>query len=186
MVFGIGKRRQARVLADKLYSRIVSASRQEAFFTDFAVPDTLDGRFEMLSLHMYLGIDRLNDGSEQEVRMAQAVMESFVRDMDASLRDLGVSDLRVPKRMKALYGSFGGRIGGYRLARGEGGDAMHSALARNIYTDGGDERTVRRLGAYVTDALAEIARIPADALANGRIEFPDARRYAPRPVPQGK
>ena len=119
-----------------------------------------------------------------EVKLAQTVMESFVRDMDASLRDIGVSDLRVPKRLKTLYGSFGGRMAGYRLARGEGKDALHAALARNIFTDGGNEAVVIGLANYISDAMDQMARIPRDELMNGIIDFPDANRYCSAAVPQ--
>ena len=184
MIFGIKKKRQERALADRIYSQIVDGSRQTAFFTDFGVPDTLDGRFEMLSLHMFIVLNGLSDGADAEVRLAQHVMESFVRDMDASLRDLGVSDLRVPKRMKTLYGSFGGRIAGYRLARREGQDALHTALARNIYSDGGDEAIVVGLGQYVSDALAIVEKTPREELMRGKIDFPDANQYCSAAVPQ--
>ncbi len=184
MIFGIKKKRHDRALADRLYSQIVDASRQPAFFTGFAVPDTLDGRFEMLSLHMFIALDGLSDGNDAEVKLAQTVMESFVRDMDASLRDIGVSDLRVPKRLKTLYGSFGGRMAGYRLARGEGKDALHAALARNIFTDGGNEAVVIGLANYISDAMDQMARIPRNELMNGIIDFPDANRYCSAAVPQ--
>ncbi len=184
MIFGIRKKRQERALADRIYSQIVDGSRQTAFFTDFGVPDTLDGRFEMLSLHMFIALNGLTDGTDAEVSLAQHVMESFVRDMDASLRDLGVSDLRVPKRMKTLYGSFGGRMAGYRLARGEGQDALHTALVRNIYSDGGNEAIVVCLGQYVSDALAIVEKTPREELMQGNIDFPDANRYCFAAVPQ--
>lgn len=184
MIFGLNKKRQDRALADRLYSHIVDASRQPAFFTDFGVPDTMDGRFEMLSLHMFLALDGLIEGDDEAVKLARTVMESFVRDMDATLRDLGVSDLRVPKRMKTLYGSFGGRMAGYRLACADGRDALHAALARNIFTEGGDEQIVVGLAEYVSDSLAAMALIPMDEMMNGNIDFPDPNRYCCAVVPQ--
>lgn len=178
MVFGFRrKKRQDRKIADSLYNRIVEASRQPVFFARLGVPDTLDGRFEMLSLHMFIALDRLVESGASETALARTVMESFVRDMDAALRDMGVSDIRVPKRMKTLYGSFGGRIAGYRLAASDGGEALHAALARNIFSDGGDPDNVVGLADYTLAALGLAGRFTIDDLRAGRIEFPEAARF---------
>ena len=179
MFFGLLRRRQERHVADALYSRIVDASRQPAFFTGFAVPDTLDGRFEMLSLHMFIALNRLVGDGEAESALARTVMESFVRDMDSALRELGVSDIRVPKRMKTLYGSFGGRIAGYRLAVAEGGEALHAALARNIFSDGGNPDHVIGLADYTIAALDMAGRSAANDFHGASIEFPDASQFCP-------
>lgn len=173
MLFKSNRKRESRERADSLYKRIVEASRQPAFFIDFAVPDTLDGRFEMLSLHMFLGLRQLVDADRADKELAQNIMELFVRDMDAALRELGVSDIKVPKRMKALYGSFGGRIAGYTLAVEEGGEALHAALARNIYPDGGESGNVMALAAYMQAVMQGPAAATIDDLRAGIVNFPD-------------
>lgn len=173
MYFESKQKRRDQEIADRLYTGIVGASRQPAFFVEFAVADTLDGRFEMLSLHLFIALNGLVDGNDHDKKMAQSIMELFVRDMDAALREIGVSDIKVPKRMRALYGSFGGRIAGYTLAVAEGGEALCAALARNIYADGGDPGNVIALGAYVNAALDHIERAGGAELPDGQIRFPD-------------
>jgi cytochrome b pre-mRNA-processing protein 3 len=173
MYFGSKQKRRDREIADGLYTCIVDASRQPAFFVEFAVPDTLDGRFEMLSLHMFIALNGLVDRNDQDKKLARSIMELFVRDMDAALREIGVSDIKVPKRMKALYGSFGGRIAGYTLAVAEGGEALCAALARNVYVDGGEPGNVVDLGAYVNAALDCLRRAGSVDLREGQIRFPD-------------
>ncbi|HMB47133.1 MAG TPA: ubiquinol-cytochrome C chaperone family protein, partial [Afifellaceae bacterium] len=133
MFFRSKQKLQNRENADRIYTRIVDASRQPVFFLKYGIADTLDGRFEMLSLHMFLGLNRLVEGSAEDKALAQRVMELFVRDMDAALRDIGVSDVKVPRRMKTLYGSFGGRIASYTAAVATGGEALNEALARNVF-----------------------------------------------------
>lgn len=179
MFFSSRQKRQDRETADRLYTAIVEASRQPVFFRRFGVPDTVDGRFEMLSLHMFLGLGRLVDNGGADRALAQRVMELFVRDMDAALREMGVSDLKVPKRMKSLYGSFGGRIAGYSLALGEGGSALHETVARNIFPDGGREGDVLAIAAYVEAAHRFVGRSDADALRSGTVAFPDPAEFAP-------
>ncbi len=178
MFFSSRQKRQDRETADRLYYAIVEASRQPVFFRRFGVPDTVDGRFEMLSLHMFLGLGRLVDAGGADRDLAQRVMELFVRDMDAALREMGVSDLKVPKRMKTLYGSFGGRIAGYSLALREGGSALHEAVARNIFPDGGREGDVLAIAAYVEAAHRLAGRSDTETLRSGTVAFPDPAEFA--------
>ena len=133
----------------------------------------------MLSLHMFLGLRRFVSGGEEDKALAQSVMELFVRDMDAALRDLGVSDIKVPKRMKTLYGSFGGRIASYTLAVEAGGDALHAALARNIFPEGGDDRNVLALADYIAKALTVLDAAAIDDLRAGGVEFADPEQFRP-------
>lgn len=122
---------------------------------------------------MFLGLSRLVDSGGTDRDVAQKVMELFVRDMDAALREIGVSDLRVPKRMKALYGSFGGRIAGYSLAMDGGGSALHEAIARNIFPDGGREADVLAIAAYVETAHRGFQQAEIVTLREGAAQFPD-------------
>ena len=110
-----------------------------------AFPTRLQGRFEMVALNLFPVLHRLMHDPGDDPELAQRVAESFVDDMDAALRDIGVSDTRVPKRMKTLYGSFAGRIAAYGKALGEGDAALGAAIARNVFPDGGDGGHVRAL-----------------------------------------
>ena len=179
MFFRSKQKLQDRDTANRIYTRIVDASRQPAFFTGFGIPDTLDGRFEMLSLHMFLGLRPFVGGDTVDKALAQAVMELFVRDMDAALRELGVSDIKVPKRMKTLYGSFGGRIASYTIAVKEGGEALHEALARNIFPDGGEAGNVLALADYIAAVLGSMDHAEPDDLRAGLIAFADPAQFRP-------
>ncbi len=186
MIFGSKQKRHDREIADGLYTCIVEASRQRAFYLEFAVPDTLDGRFEMLSLHMFIALNGLVESDSQDKNPAQNIMELFVRDMDAALREIGVSDIKVPKRMKALYGSFGGRIGAYTLAVEEGGEALYAALARNVFSEGAEPETVVALADYVLAALKSVRGAANEALRSGRIEFPDPLAFRAQQIKRGQ
>jgi cytochrome b pre-mRNA-processing protein 3 len=104
--------------------------------------------------------------------LARLVSESFVRDMDASFREMGVGDLTVPKRMTTLYRSFAGRIAAYRSALGEGGGALPAAIARNIFPDGDEADRALALAAYVESAVAALRSVLLDDLRRGRVPYP--------------
>lgn len=122
MLDGLAKRRRARRLADDLYRRIVAQSRLPEFYADLGVPDTPDGRLEVLILHLYLALERLRTQNGQGDAIAQRLIDLFFADLDTSLRELGVGDLAVPKRMRALAGRVYARLDAYRGAGGRTAD----------------------------------------------------------------
>ena len=98
---------------DDLYGAIVAQSRRAAFYIDYGVPDTLDGRFDLIVLHMVLLLAHL-DRREQSARdLGQNLFELFCRDLDSNLREMGVGDLAVPKRMRQFAEAFYGRQTAY-------------------------------------------------------------------------
>ena len=119
--------------AHALYLQIVDDARQPQFYTDYGVPDTLDGRFDMITLHMFLISERLKkDGSHDALELLRAVTEVFFADMDRSLREMGSSDTGVGKRIKKMSQAFYGRLLAYQAACGD--DAkLQEALIRNLY-----------------------------------------------------
>ena len=121
-------------VARRLYFALVEQSRTPAFYTDFGVPDTVDGRFEMLAMHAYLIMRRLKGEGEQADGLAQSVFDLMAGDLDRSLRDIGVSDLRVGKKVKELVSLFYGRVHAYDKGLSEGGDSLREALAGNLYS----------------------------------------------------
>ncbi|WP_394891334.1 ubiquinol-cytochrome C chaperone family protein [Mesorhizobium sp. AaZ16] len=175
-LFG-GDRSANRAITDALYGEIVAAARQPVFYSDWNVPDTPLGRFEMLSLHMFLFQHRLRgeEGGSREI--AQVLTDDFFTDLDHSLRELGIGDAGVPKRMKKLARMFYGRTKSYADAL-EAGDrpALAAALARNIRPEAGDWPEADALGGYVFETVAALARQPSEAIHGGAIGFP-----APQP-----
>lgn len=115
-----------------LLQAVIEASRRPELFGEGRVPDTLEGRFELLTLHAFLALRRLG-GAPDARPLAQAFTDVFFRHLDAGLRESAVGDLAVPKRMRALAGAFYGRLGAYEQALNSGDpDALAAALGRNI------------------------------------------------------
>jgi cytochrome b pre-mRNA-processing protein 3 len=104
-------RRQA--LIDGLHETLVLASRHPAFYSRMGVPDSIEGRFEMLSLHVILLLRRLSDLPPPAADLAQDCVDSFFRHLEIALREMGVGDVTIPKRMKTLASAFYGRVKTY-------------------------------------------------------------------------
>lgn len=172
-LLGLG-RRPNREVTDALYEAIVASARRPRFYAAWQVPDTPLGRFEMLSLHMFLFLERAR-GSAALADPAQDLTDEFFRDVEHSLRELGIGDLGVPKRMKKLAKMFYGRAEAYRAALAAGDrSALAAALARNIVPERADWPHATDLAAYVERAAAHLAAQGEDALLAGRLVFADA------------
>jgi cytochrome b pre-mRNA-processing protein 3 len=170
-----GRERHAnRAITEALYAQIVAAARQTAFYSHWNVPDTPLGRFEMVSLHMFLFQHRLRgeDGAPRDV--AQVLIDEFFLDVDHSLRELGIGDVGVPKRMKKLARMFYGRTAAYddALERNDR-DGLVAALSRNVRPDvAWPEASL--LARYVTDARDRLAAQPSESIVAGIVTFPVA------------
>lgn len=153
------------------YEAIVAAARHPAFYARWGVGDTLDGRFDMIALHTWLVLDRLK-GAAPAFR--QALVDEFFRDMDRSLREMGVGDLSVAKKVRKMAEVFYGRIAAYDTAVAAEGTALADALARNVFPDepkGAESEGARRLAAHVAAQRAHLAAQDAAAIARGRVDF---------------
>lgn len=155
-----------------LYSQLVAQARQPGFYTACAVPDTVEGRFEMIALHAFLVMRRLKTGGAVD-RLAQDLFDLMFADMDRNLRELGTGDLGVAKRIKKLAKAFYGRIAAYEDGlNGPVAGRLEEALARNAY----EEVTVRPeavalLADYMRRADAALAEQPQADLAAGHVRF---------------
>jgi cytochrome b pre-mRNA-processing protein 3 len=170
------RRRRERDAADTLYRAVVEASRRPAFYTDFGVPDTMEGRFESLLFHLFPVADRLGSGSDADPEFSRLLAEAFVADMDASLREIGVGDLSVPRRVKSMYGAFGGRIAAYASTKDDLA-ALTAAVQRNVFEDGAPAPEAARLAGYLQEVVAALAEIPVAALKRGAPLFPDPQTH---------
>jgi cytochrome b pre-mRNA-processing protein 3 len=159
----------------RLYGVIVAQARAPAFYTDYDVPDTVEGRFDMVVLHVYLVFRRLVEAGEAARARGQEMFDLFIEDMDANMRELGVGDLSVPRKMRAMAEGYYGRAGVYDAALGEAGDdKLAAALLRNVYA--GNEKTeagARRLARYVRHAENGLAGTDAGEIEIGAFAFPD-------------
>ncbi|CDX11197.1 conserved hypothetical protein [Mesorhizobium sp. ORS 3324] len=171
-----GRERHAnRAITEALYAQIVAAARQTVFYSDWNVPDTPLGRFEMLSLHMFLFQHRLRGEAGAAAEVAQVLIDEFFLDVDHSLRELGISDVGVPKRMKKLAKMFYGRTAAYGDAlRDDDRAALGAALARNVRPDAGEWPEAPLLAGYVCEASRQLAAQPSESIAAGTVAFPVA------------
>src|ERR1700761_8191908 len=127
------RRNRHRAQAHATYVSIVERAREPEFFLRLDVPDTLDGRFEMIALHMFLVLNRLKAEHEATSEFAQALFDAMFADLDRSLREMGASDIGVGKRVKEMAKGFYGRIAAYEEGL-EGDDhTLGEALKRNLY-----------------------------------------------------
>jgi cytochrome b pre-mRNA-processing protein 3 len=152
----------------------VAAARQPYFYSDLEVPDSPLGRYEMLSLHVYLFVRRIKGRSPALKAIGQEVTDEFFRDVDHSLRELGIGDSGVPKRMKKLVRMFYGRIESYDKAL-ESNDqpALVAALARNVRPDSDNWSGAATLAHYVERVVRSLENQPDEVLASGKVIFPD-------------
>lgn len=152
-----------------LYAAIVARGRQPAWYRDGAVPDTLDGRFDMIAAVLALVLIRLEAAGDSFRAPSTLVTELFVDDMDGQLRQAGIGDIVVGKHIGRMMAALGGRITAYRDALNEGGD-FAAALVRNLYR--GEAPAAAAL-AFTTDRLrafhAALAATPADTIVEGRL-----------------
>ena len=176
---GISRRRRDRIGSD-LYRAVLSQARQPRFYADLGVPDTLDGRFDLIVLHAFLVMRRLKDGDKTAETATQALFDILFADLDSSLREMGVGDLGVGKRIKAMGQAFYGRTTAYDKAL-QGDDAdLAEAIGRNLY--GTAQPNPAQLAAMVVYTRAQAAWLTGLALADiqaGKV------RFAPtEPAPQ--
>ncbi len=172
-----------------LYGMIVAQARSPAFYRDFGIPDTVNGRFDMIVLHLALVLDRLRGSGADTEPLAQGLFDLFCRDMDGNLREMGISDLKVPKQMKAIGEAVYGRLRAYDQALAVPGlDALEQLVIRNL-NDGmpgkapeqmraGQSVAARVIAAYVRmshDMLR--GQNPARWETDG-IAFPDPQQAA--------
>jgi cytochrome b pre-mRNA-processing protein 3 len=179
MVMGIFRRADRRPFA--LYGAIVAQARQPSLYEQLRVPDSVDGRFDMIVLHLVLAVRRLRGSAPAE---QQALFDLFVADMDRSLREMGVGDLTVPKRIKKMAEAFYGRLEAYGAAI-EAGDrsALARAIDRNVFPDTGDAAAADGLAAYALAAGTALSAQPLEDVLAGRLGFPAPADYAVEEAP---
>jgi cytochrome b pre-mRNA-processing protein 3 len=169
------KRQVSEDILIRTYEAIVAAARQSHFFSDWQVPDTPLGRFESLSLHMILFLHRTKAASTELKALGQEVVEEFFKDVDHSLRELGIGDTSVPKRMKKLARMFYGRAAAYDGAlESKDAGAFAKALARNFFPDVPEWPEAPQMAAYALVTAETLAAQDDADILGGNISFPDA------------
>jgi cytochrome b pre-mRNA-processing protein 3 len=174
MMFPLFRRHARQNTISTLYGTIVAQARLPCFYRDYDVPDTVNGRFDLLVLHLVVVLDRLADDAALR-NLGQALFDRFCKDMDHNLREMGVGDLSVPKQMRRLGEAFYGRAQAYRAAMDASPEeALVEAVNRNVYGGAAaGPAAPRRLAAYMREAVREMkAQRPAELLA-GRLRLPN-------------
>jgi cytochrome b pre-mRNA-processing protein 3 len=160
--------------AERLYAVLVAQARHPDFYTGLAVPDSVDGRFELLALHLFLVLRRLQKEAGA-IAIAQALVDLFVEDMDASLREMGAGDLGVGRRVKTMAQALYGRISAYEAVFANDEEAAAAALRRNLFgtvaEPGPDAASLRAMIAYVRREEEVLAAISTERLAAGTLGF---------------
>ncbi|WP_028034603.1 ubiquinol-cytochrome C chaperone family protein [Chelativorans sp. J32] len=167
------QRRARRLIVEALYAEIVAAARRPQFYSEWQVPDTPLGRFEMVALHVFLVLHRLRGETGAPADLAQELTDYFFREVDHSLRELGIGDLGVPKRMKKLARMFYGRLSAYGKAVDAGDEAgLADALRRNIAPERAVWNEAAAIAAYVVEAHRLLSGVSNEDLLAGRLSFP--------------
>jgi cytochrome b pre-mRNA-processing protein 3 len=167
----LGRHRHERT-GYQLYGAAVAAAREPALYAGLGVPDTLDGRFDLVGLHVFLLIRRLGALPPPGVALAQAVFDAMFNDMDLNLREMGVGDLSVGKRVRAMWEAFHGRCAAYQAALGAG-DAklLAEALERNVWRGKAPGDASAALARLVLAQDAHLARQDLRTLGRGLADF---------------
>ncbi len=166
-------KRKRKKTAQTMYEGVVRSARQPVFYEDMAVPDTVDGRFEMISLHCYILVHRLSQSDEPDKKkLSQALFDSFFVNMERSLREMGIGDLAVPKHMKRMMQGFNGRARHYEDAIMDK-DKLKEALARNVFgtITRPDDAILNQLADYVQKS----ANLPINDMGFAPITIPNKK-----------
>ena len=155
-----------------LYGQAVDQARRPAFYAGLGVPDTLDGRFDMVALHVFLLLHRLKREGQAQGAVGQALFDIMFADMDGGLREMGVGDLSVGRKIKQMATGFYGRVAAYEAGLAGDGPALEEALRRNLYgTVAPAPGQVTAMARYVRGQAAHLAQQPAADLIRGRASF---------------
>lgn len=170
------QRSQRRRIAGSLYAAVVAVARSPVFFTRFQVADTVEGRLELIVLHMVLVLRRLSE-PDGDLKLRQALVDFMAADLDRSIRELGVGDLSVGKYMKRLGEGIYGRAEAYHAALiANSAAAVEAALIRNVYAGadpGGD--VLAGMRDYLMAQASQLAGESIESLRAGEL------RYLPPP-----
>jgi cytochrome b pre-mRNA-processing protein 3 len=160
----------SRGTIEAIYGMIVAQAREPLFYRDLGVPDTVNGRFDLLVLHLWMVLRRMRsiDGG---AGLSQMLFDRFCDDMDGNLREMGVGDLTVPKRMQAFGEAFYGRAAAYDVALSAGAEPLAQALCKNIL-NGERIGNARRLALYTEAAIAALVGLDEATLQSGSWKFP--------------
>jgi cytochrome b pre-mRNA-processing protein 3 len=165
------KPKPARIAGEALYARCVDQARRPEFYTAMGAPDTLEGRFELYTLHVVLLVLRLKGRGDDPSAAAQALFDAYLQSLDIGLREMGVGDLSVGKKMKKLGRAFYGRVKSYDAAQATPGD-LDDLIRRTVY-EGAPDIDPDALVRYTTAVRAALDAQPLERLLAGEVNWPE-------------
>lgn len=154
---------QTQSQAETLFEALNEAARSPFLYAEAGAPDTIKGRFEILAVHIFLAMRRLRRDAPASDRLSAALQEVFFRRLDDALRELGVGDLSIGRKIRGLAEAFYGRAAAYDKALAEGPEAVASAIARNVF-ESADKGIARLLADYALKADHHLSAAHADEL----------------------
>jgi cytochrome b pre-mRNA-processing protein 3 len=160
--------------AQSLYETIVTQSRLPVFYETYDVEDSLDGRFDMISLHAVLVMKHLSKGDKKAIKMSQALFDHLFVQMERALREIGVGDLAIPKHMRRMMKAFKGRFGAYVMALDAASEeGLREALRRNLYRHNEDvtDENLEFMQAYLQTNHDHIVAQDIQTLCQGTVDF---------------
>jgi cytochrome b pre-mRNA-processing protein 3 len=179
-MFTLFKPNPERSAAELAYRRIVEQARRPGFFLSGGVPDTVDGRFELICLHAFLFLHRLKGEQPRSARFSRHFAAAMFGDFDRSLREMGTGDLSVGREVKRMASAFYGRIAAYEDGLAQGDAVLSGALRRNLYgTVAAEDGALAAMAGYIRREAAGLDRQDAAPLLAGRVEFGDPPVPAP-------
>ncbi|MGI9414516.1 MAG: ubiquinol-cytochrome C chaperone family protein [Hyphomicrobiales bacterium] len=162
--------------ADTIYAAIVAQARHPGFYRDAHVPDSIDGRFDLLVLHAFLFLRRLKGEGEAAGELGQLVFDTMFADLDQNLREMGVGDLGIAKRVRKMASAFYGRTAAYDEALdGYGADpeALEGAVKRNMFPESDEAPGAGPVAAYMAECDRALAAQETARLLEGTVSFPE-------------
>lgn len=173
MILSFFRKDAAFEAGEALYAAAVEQARTPALYACLGAPDTVEGRFEMVAIHVWLVMRRLKQGGPGVRKVSQAMFDAMFRNLDDSLRELGVGDLSVGKKIRKLAENFYGRIGAYETALASRDESeLAAALGLNVF-EKEDAPAAKDFADYVRRAAAAIEDQPTARIAGGIVRFPD-------------
>jgi cytochrome b pre-mRNA-processing protein 3 len=171
MILNLFRKNPAADAVYAVYTAIVAQSRQPVFYADWGVPDTVTGRFDMISLHLSLVFRRLRVEKQAGHEFSQALFDLFFKDMDRSLREMGAGDMAVPKKVRKMSEIFYGLMTTLNEAMDRNDrPGVEAVLRRNVYGEA-DSAHLSDLVAYLFTQYDKLAEQPLADIAGGRLEM---------------
>lgn len=170
MILSLFKKQREEPSVERVYAAIVAASRMPELYAEMGVPDTVMGRFESLVLHLSLALRRLKELPPPAGSLAQELVDRFFAGLDSAMREIGIGDVSVPKKVKKLGQAFYGRLGAYdtALAQEAGADDLEQALARNVLDVPDQPALAAALAHHVRARAGALAGASFDDILAGR------------------